>query len=222
MELIERLTLQDFIVILVFISLIIGAIINIVKKISSFFNKKDHKAKSSSIDVEQSFKQPHISTKKEKIDAYSTLFYLLIRDFTTRRNLIEQLEKIIQYNEDDWDILYGLNDFVMETNIDVLIYLDYKSEIEELEYQINSILKVNYPYYNIELPPASNYNEEACVSDYGVFDDYSYALRKGGLQLGFIDTDGDDYMIIVHKTQDRNTIDRLITTVGFDYYETIK
>ena len=83
---------------------------------------------------------------------------------------------------------------------------------------MKSSLKENYNL-SIDLPNQSDYKENASVSFENVFEDFDKPIRQKGLQIGFIDTQSDEYMIILHKITDKYKVEKVIKEIGYDYYE---
>ena len=84
-----------------------------------------------------------------------------------------------------------------------------------------SLVIIQWENYNlsIDLPNESDYEENASVSFDNVFEDFDKLLRQKGLQMGFIDTQSDEYVIVLHKTTDKDKVENTIKEIGYDYYE---
>lgn len=157
--------------------------------------------------------------KQERLQTYKDLTQLLIADKNRQNVIWEQAKKLCQNQKEDWDILYSLKTFASDMNIHFIIHLDWKSPIEELDDCLREVLKDTYPKVKIKLPTAKNFDEEDAVGTEGVFVAYDKVLRKKGLQFGFFDTQGDDYLLIVHKITDQEKVETVISKIGFGYFE---
>lgn len=83
--------------------------------------------------------------------------------------------------------------------------LDWKQEIRDLNWRINSSLRDNFNI-SIDLPNPEKYGENKSVSYKNVFKEYDKALRENGFQLCFIDANSDEFVIIVHKSKDESLV----------------
>ena len=52
-----------------------------------------------------------------------------------------------------------------------------------------------------------------------MFLDYDKALRKRGLQFGFIDTQSDEYVIFIHRIEDRLKAEEAVNKLAYKYHE---
>ena len=96
--------------------------------------------------------------------------------------------------------------------------MDWKQEIKDLNWRINSSLKDNFNT-EIELPNPEIYGENKSISFKNVFKDYDDILRINGFQITFIDTNGDEYIIIIHKTIDEIDVKKVVKKIGFEVLE---
>jgi len=71
----------------------------------------------------------------------------------------------------------------------------------------------------IDLPKQQDYGNNVSVSFENVFKDFDQPLRKEGLQIGFIDTQSDEYVIFIHKIADRQKIEKSVQKIGYKYFE---
>ncbi len=160
------------------------------------------------------------NSREKLFQAYSEFINLLVKDEYNKIILRNSIKYVILNREKDkHDILYDLYDMSYEEKIYFIVIIDWKEDIRELELQLYDVLNSNYPDIPVELPKASLYGENLGVCDNGVFDDYSNALRKKFLQLGFIKTDGDEYVVIVHKIDELNLVENIVSRMGFEYVE---
>ena len=137
-----------------------------------------------------------------------------------QNEVISFFEKLRDYSKDE-DYMTTLN-YVMEysdkQNLFFIMSLDWNADIETLAWRLENSLDKNFCLF-IELPNPTNYEKEASVSFDNVFEDYDKPLRNQGLQMGFIDTQSDEYVIFVHKISDKEEIENTISKIGYKYYE---
>ena len=99
----------------------------------------------------------------------------------------------------------------------LFMYFDWKEDIGEFLWKLNKILNNNFGI--IEDIPMGNYTEENQISEDGVLEYFDNFLRIRQLQLTYIESDGDDYLFIVHRIKDFQEIKSLIATIGWDVSE---
>ena len=96
-----------------------------------------------------------------------------------------------------------------------IICLDWKQEITSLTHGVNHTLTENYDI-EIKLPEQDDYGPRASVSFDNVFKDFDNAINAIGFQLSFIDTNSDQYVIVVHKIEDIEKAKSAIKRIGYD------
>jgi hypothetical protein len=150
--------------------------------------------------------------------------YLKLIDFcigdSKQPELIDFINNLSNYNGDENYVttLNYVKDHLDRNGIHFIMALDWKQGIEDLVWRINSALMDNYNL-TIELPNPAKYGERASVSYKNVFKDFDNALRFQNFKIGFIDTNSDEYVIIVHKVKDENEIINAVGNIGYDYLD---
>ena len=96
-----------------------------------------------------------------------------------------------------------------------IICLDWKQEITSLSHAVNHTLTEDFNQ-QIELPRQEDYGLRASVSYDNVFKDFEEAINKNGFQLSFIDTNSDQYVVVIHKIEDRDKAKNAIRKIGYD------
>jgi len=95
--------------------------------------------------------------------------------------------------------------------------LDWKEDIPTLQWRLENAVRNNFGI-TINLPdPSEKYGPNASVSSCNAFADYDNILHQQGLQMGFIDTESDEYVIIVHRMDDREEIKKAVNKTGYKY-----
>lgn len=120
----------------------------------------------------------------------------------------------------DWEYgstLHCVMEYMEESHIFFLMGLDWKQDVETLEWRIESALTGNFGM-SADLPDFRTYGNKS-ISAPSVFADYDNALRREGFQLGFIDVECDEYVIFVHRTADRDKAEDAVQRIGYRYKE---
>ena len=163
---------------------------------------------------------PLISETERK--GYTTLAELCLAE-ETQKKLASFFETLKDYSGAGEDGEYGSTLFYVmeymdeEAHIFFLMGLDWKQEVETLEWRIESALTKNFGV-SADLPDFRTYGNKS-ISAPSVFADYDNALRRKGFQLGFIDVECDEYVIFVHRTADRDKAEDAVQRIGYRYRE---
>jgi len=202
------------------VSKIKSTILEVRKLVETTYNKQ--------IDIDKEKKKEELRKIEEnrpflnvvQKNAYKELTELCIDLNPKKNDVITFIEKLKNYDKDSeyYTTLNYTMDFLDNNNILFLLRLDWKAGIEDLEWVLKSSLKENYNL-SIDLPNASNYEENASVSFDNVFEDFDKPIRHKGLQMGFVDTQSDEYVIVLHKITDKDKVEKVIKEIGYDYYE---
>lgn len=118
--------------------------------------------------------------------------------------------------KDKDDPLYEIIYLCEEHNIPFLWRMDWKQEIGDLEWAIKHSLKTNFDI-DVILPSASDYPEEAAISYGTVFIDFDKALHFYNLQLGFVNTQCDEYVFFIHPLALRIKLEKEFARLGYQY-----
>lgn len=157
--------------------------------------------------------------KKEK-QAYIDLTILCCPS-KIQNKIIPFLEQLKDFSRDKEEYMSTLN-YVIEyldiNNVFFIMSLDYKQDVETLAWVITTSLQNNFQHY-VELPSINNY-QNMSVSFDNVFEEFDEPLRSIEYQMGFIDTESDEYVIIIHKVHQKKEIEKLINIIGYNYFDT--
>ncbi|KFE99008.1 hypothetical protein IX38_18365 [Chryseobacterium luteum] len=157
-------------------------------------------------------------SEQEKI-GYISLVKLCLRP-NRQNDLSSFFDHLRDYSKDE-DYMTTLN-YVMEysdkQNLFFIMVLDWKQDIETLQWRLSNSLSNNFDLA-IELPNPKNYEQTASVAFDNIFEDYDKPLRNNGLQMGFIDTQSDEYVIFVHKIDDKEKVESAVEKIGYKYHE---
>jgi hypothetical protein len=139
---------------------------------------------------------------------------------STKRDLIHFINNLKNHNGDE-NFVTTLN-YVMnhldQNGIHFIMALDWKQAVKDLVWRIKSSLQHNFNL-TIALPDPITYGARASVSFPNVFKDFDNSLRIQNFQIGFIDTDADEYVIIVHRISDEPEIVEGVKQIGYRYLD---
>lgn len=166
-----------------------------------------------------------IVTAEEK-DGLMTLVEHCVPNEIVRGRLItmlQGLDDMPDYDE-DWGakmdaMLYTVH-FCNEEDIYFIIYLDWKSAVEDFIWYVDNALNRNYSISIDNLPKKENYPVNGSVSSTTIFKDVNNVLKQNNLQLGFFDIGGDCYQVFIHRMGDKEVVKEAISKTGYTYYET--
>lgn len=97
--------------------------------------------------------------------------------------------------------------------IPFVISVDWKDAVGELNAWVSAAAKENFrKSFRFDLKGV--YGDYSSLSDDGLFSAFDYQLRKIGLQLTIIETDGDEYQLIVHPPDDEKRVKEAMTKIG--------
>ena len=152
--------------------------------------------------------------------AYRELTNLCVYNRPNNIKIQELIDTLENYDGDDeyFTTLNYFMDYLDDEQIPFIVRMDMKAGVEDLEWLLNSCLK-NHPDITVRLPTAANYEAETSVSADHVFEDFDKPLREKGLQLGFIDTDSDEYIAVLHRVQDKARVEKAVNGIGYSYSE---
>jgi len=149
-------------------------------------------------------------------EGYNELISLCVSEESCKKEIAEFLETLkAEYAE---IALLDLICFLEDKEFNFIMRMDWCAEISDLESLLYQNIESN-TNLKINLPKPENYSEEATVSFDNVLRDYDQPLRENGLQLGFIDTQSDEYIAILHKIEDKERVEQAVNKIGFDYYD---
>lgn len=118
-----------------------------------------------------------------------------------------------QVAEEGYDTLHTIIDFLWEEDYPFLVCLDWKQEVEDLDLWLRQILAQDYGVLSPDFPP---YSDDTFLGD--IFPAFNQALQDQGLQMGFIDTQSDEYVFVVHRLEDQEKVSDLVHKIGYAYF----
>lgn len=152
--------------------------------------------------------------------AYQMLAECCVHNDNDRRKINALIGTLSDY-DGDGDYLTTLNYFMelLDTNqLNFIMQMDWKAGVEDLEWLLSTQLQRQYKLH-LELPKPQHYDEMTTVSANGIFKDFDRVLRHNGLQLGFIDTQSDEYVAVLHRVNDKEAVEEAINSIGYGYDE---
>ncbi|GAA4314253.1 hypothetical protein GCM10023149_10350 [Mucilaginibacter gynuensis] len=114
--------------------------------------------------------------------------------------------------------LYSIAEFADDHHIPYIMSIDWKADISTLKWRISVALKKNYNVA-FQLPATTTWHNDASVSYDGVLEQYQKILKLHGFQMGFIDTESDEYMMLVFRVSHKNRVVKAVKMIGYKYYE---
>ncbi|PIE50701.1 MAG: hypothetical protein CSA38_01665 [Flavobacteriales bacterium] len=156
--------------------------------------------------VSEEEKQGYLSLLKcccsAEYQAELSPYFHTLKDYQDDEEYYTTLNFVMEYLED--------NDYFFINRI------DWKSDTANLAWQIEETLKKHYSEIRIDFP---KYDEDTSISEDNVFENFDACLRKHHLQLGFMDTESDEYVFIIHQISDRDKVEQFVNMIGYPYFE---
>lgn len=151
-------------------------------------------------------------------DAYLKLADIALKNHPYKGLVVEQIQQLKQADEDGFfSPLDALIEHLWREDIRLFVSMDWKQEVADLQWHLENILKDNWQI-EAQLPDANTqFEQDATVSDDGVFALYNQALLPHGLIIGHIDTDSDAYVFLVHAIQDMTIAQKNVEVLGYRY-----
>ena len=162
-------------------------------------------------------KKTNVKTNDEFVNLQKEGYYELINfciGESRKIELTEFINKLTTQHNESLNTLSLVISYLDSNGIHFIMAMDWKQEIKDLNWRINSSLKDNFNT-EIELPNPEIYGENKSISFKNVFKDYDDILRINGFQITFIDTNGDEYIIIIHKTIDEIDVKKVVKKIGY-------
>lgn len=160
------------------------------------------------------------SLSDEQRAAYRELTNLCVYNKPDNLKIQEMIDTIENYDGDDeyFTTLNYFLDLMDDEDIPFIMRMDLSAGVEDLEWLLSSCLK-NHPDITVKLPTAAHYNGATSVSADHVLADFDRPLREKGLQLGFIDTESDEYIMVLHKIKDKDSVEKAVKSIGYKYFD---
>ncbi len=190
------------------------------KLVDTTYNKKvEEERAQKELERKRKIEEMRPLLNQEQKSGYLELTNLCVNNEASKHKITHFIETLKNYDEDE-EYLTTLNYFLEFLDKDVynfIMRLDWKSDIEDFERMLKAALKDNYDEV-LKLPDYQSYDENASVSNDGIFEAYIKPVRLIGLQVGFIDTQSDEYILLLHKQEDTEQIKEAVHKIGYAYY----
>ncbi len=181
-----------------------------------FFRKEKHYEKKSSTNIQVNDKLHELGKDIEtQRQGFLELSEICLNE-SNKSKLAEFIETLKDHTGDE-EYITTLNyviDWLYQEGNYFIICLDWKQEITSLTHAVNHTLTENFNQ-QIELPKQEDYGPKASVSYDNVLKDFDKAISKIGFQLSFMDTNSDQYVVVVHKIEDRDKAKNAIQKIGY-------
>lgn len=164
------------------------------------------------------FKNRTNSKPKKLAEKIKQSYSKLAKACLSEKDYSEFLKFVSELKNYDGHWQYGttlnyVNEYLNKNKILLFLTLDWKAGIADLYWIIESALKNNFNK-KIELPSPKDYLEGATVSLDNVFCDYKKAINKLNFELSILDTDSDQYVILIHKHSEKESVSNSIIGIG--------
>ena len=135
-----------------------------------------------------------------------------------KREVIEWIDQLKDYNGNDnfYSTLNYVKDHLDSKGIHFIMVMDLRQEIRDLTWRVSSSLIDNFNV-QIELPDFNSYGQKASVTSEYVMYDFDTAIRTKGFQIGFVDTESDEIVLVIHQITDQNAVAESIKKIGYNY-----
>lgn len=159
------------------------------------------------------------SLNNKKRAAYRELTNLCVYNKPDNLKIQEIIDTLENYDGDDeyFTTLNYFMDLLDDKDIPFIMRMDLSAGVEDLEWLLNSCLK-NHPDITVRLPKTAHNGAKSVSADH-VLADFDKPLREKGLQLGFIDTESDEYIAVLHKIKDKGSVEKAIKRIGYKYFD---
>lgn len=105
-------------------------------------------------------------------------------------------------------------DSLENEDIQLVIRLDWKADVEDLSWKLSETLKDNFGI-NPSTSLKDRLDEKTMVSADGVWEIVEEMLSFYGLQFSFIDTHSDEYILAVYLKEHENIVENNIRRIGY-------
>ncbi len=152
------------------------------------------------------------SLSEKKMLAYNDLTKLCMPDSPKKEEVLSFITGLKEYDDNEE---YGTtyDEFRMYLNhnsIPFIITLDWKEAVKEFEAWVKAAVEENFRK-TFKFDHGDKYDEDSTVSDDGVFAAFDQQLHTIGLQITMIETDGDEYQLIIHPTNSIDKVSKIMT-----------
>lgn len=159
---------------------------------------------------------------RDEKEGYLELANLCLTNIEAKNKFNKFIDTLKSY-EDDEEYYTTLNyvlSFLHDNNINFIFSFDFKFPLEDTLHYLEILLKANFPV-DVELVNTEKYDLEDdkgdTISRDGFLTDFNASIKPFGLQIGFINTNTDQYVIIIHQIKDKDKVILALRKIGYDY-----
>jgi len=147
-------------------------------------------------EVKASYRKP-LSVKKKA--AYVRLTELCMPDSPKKKEVLEFIKNLKEYdNGEEYATTYDeFRMYLNENLIPFIITLDWSEAIGEFESWVRDAVEENFKK-TFKFDRGNRFNDDSSVSDKDVFYEFDRQLAKVGLKISMIETNGDEYQLVIH------------------------
>jgi len=155
------------------------------------------------------------SLSKKRKDAISQLGKFCF-DQAGYEIYIEEIKSIKNYdnNEEYGSTLNYLSSQLQDSGLLQFFSLDWKTEILELDSLIEQSIKQNFAL-KVELNVSSKFSNQSSISSKGCFTQFKSDLKLYDMEMKILDSGGDSYIFLIHKTENDIEVSRLLNESKF-------
>ncbi|WP_185153941.1 hypothetical protein [Dysgonomonas sp. ZJ279] len=187
------------------------------KLVATIYNIETEKNKKKKLEeehLEKERQKPYISLEEK--GAYQKIGEICLADKRMKSEFNDFLDGLKSY--DKYETLDSVITYLNDRNMWLIMNLDWKAGVEDLEWSIQSTLKQNFTQ-SIPLPQAEDMDDNITISHNGVFAKFDNTLRENGLQISLIDTESDEYLLMIHTIERKLEVKEAVNKTGYKYQE---
>lgn len=148
------------------------------------------------------------------------------------KNLIRKVSKgeieelLLSHNKEDlsynfYHTFWIFLNQTINTKKEIIVQLDSKFPLDEFKEVIIGLLKNNYSIEFDFLNNKYDTESELAITGTEIFRDFDNDLKKYNLKIGFIESDGDEYIMFLHKIDYTDRITSVLEKVNFKYFDVL-
>lgn len=158
--------------------------------------------------------RPYITSQQK--EAYKKLAEICLNRNFRKGWVMKVIDVLKSYDTEDnrYATLSYFTERLDNEEFHFIMSLDWKADIADLEWRIRTALEDNF-FKIVPIPKSWDFKENESISSPGVFEKFDSALRMEGFQLSLIDTEADEYVVLLHKAEHENEVKECIESLGF-------
>lgn len=156
--------------------------------------------------------------KKVIRNAYKELVSICMPGYENTEKLNRFIDSVDIDPDNPEEAFNAIYDYLDEEDKYFFIFLDYKLEIEDIEWNIKTVLEENFNV-SLSLPDTEQYSDCTSLHEvYEIFEDYKTALNAGGYDLIQLDINADSYVLVVYPLVQQKQVRNSIANTGLSIW----